>query len=490
MFNDLGERLGSILGRLRGRGLLTRSDVAIAVHSLGDALLEADVAASLVDEILEKVSSRAVGKDLLESVTPGQQVAKIVHDVLVEALGGDDPDSSSRLRLDGKPPVVILMVGLQGVGKTTTSAKLAKFLKSDARRVLLASLDMSRPAAREQLRVLGESADVKVVPEVQGEMPVDIARRAVQIGELGGYDIVVLDTAGRGQIDEALMREMSSIHGAVTPSETLLVVDSLSGQNAASMAREFSIRVPLSGLVLTRVDGDARGGAALSARHVSGVPIKFMGVGEGLDALEPFQAERIASRILGMGDVAGLVEKAQSIAQERSDAEVRRKKPAGTFDMEDFAEQLRTIRKMGGLAGILGMLPGAGGMGKMRKRMSFMGADDRSLERLVAIISSMTRGERANPKIFNASRKRRVAQGSGSSIEEVNRLLKIHRQMADSMRKSGGHGLPSLEGAPGAAGMEGMPGMPFGAGGMGMPMGRPGGSRGVTKRRGSKRKKK
>lgn len=490
MFNDLGERLGGIFERLRGRGVLTSDDVATAVRSLGDALLEADVAASLVDEILEKVSSRAVGKDLLESVTPGQQVAKIVHDVLVEALGGGAPDSSSRLHLDGKPPVVILMVGLQGVGKTTTSAKLAKFLKSDTRRVLLASLDVSRPAAREQLRVLGESADVKVVPEVHGEMPVDIARRAVQIGELGGYDVVVLDTAGRGQIDEALMREMSSIHGAVAPAETLLVVDSLSGQNAASMAREFSIRVPLSGLVLTRVDGDARGGAALSARHVSGVPIKFMGVGEGLDALEAFQAERIASRILGMGDVAGLVEKAQSVVQERSDAEVRRKKPAGTFDMEDFAEQLRAIGKMGGFGGILGMLPGVGGMGKLKKRMGDMGGDDGSLERSVVIISSMTRRERANPKIFNASRKRRVAQGSGSSIQEVNRLLKFHRQIADVMRKSGRHEFPSLEGAPGAAGMGGMPGMPFGAGGIGMPVGRPGGSRGVTKRRGSKRKKK
>ncbi|MCY4048186.1 MAG: signal recognition particle protein [Hyphomicrobiales bacterium] len=489
MFNDLGERLGGILERLRGRGVLTGDDVATAVRSLGDALLEADVAASLVDEILEKVSSRAVGKDLLESVTPGQQVAKIVHDVLVEALGGG-PDSSSRLRLDGKPPAVILMVGLQGVGKTTTSAKLAKFLKSDARRVLLASLDVSRPAAREQLRVLGESADVKVVPEMEGEMPVDIARRAVQIGELGGHDVVVLDTAGRGQIDEALMREMSSIHGAVSPSETLLVVDSLSGQNAASMAREFSMRVPLSGLILTRVDGDSRGGAALSARHVSGVPIKFMGVGEGLDALEPFQAERIASRILGMGDVAGLVEKAQSVAQERGDAEARRKKPPGTFDMEDLAEQLRAMGKMGGLGGILGMLPGAGGMGKLKKRMGGTGLDDGILERLVAIISSMTRGERSNPKIFNASRKRRVAQGSGSSIQEVNRLLKFHRQIADVMRKSGKHGFPSLEGAPGAAGMGGMPGMPFGAGGMGMPAGRPGGSRGVTKRRGSKRKKK
>ena len=492
MFNDLGEQLGSILERLRGRGVLTSDDVAAAVRSLGDALLEADVAASLVDEILEKVSSRAVGKDLLESVTPGQQVAKIVHDVLVEALGGDDPDSLSRLRLDGKLPAIILMVGLQGVGKTTTSAKLAKFLQGGDRKVLLASLDVSRPAAREQLRVLGESADIKVVPEMDGEMPVDIARRAVQMGELGGYEVVVLDTAGRGQIDEALMQEMSSIHGAVSPSDTLLVVDSLSGQNAASMAREFATRVPLSGLVLTRVDGDSRGGAALSARHVSGVPIKFMGVGEGLDALESFQADRIASRILGMGDVAGLVEKAQTVAQERGDAEAKRKKPPGVFDMEDLAEQLRAMGKMGGFGGILGMLPGMGGMGKLKKRVGEAGLDDGRLERSVAIISSMTRGERSNPKIFNASRKRRVAAGSGSSIQEVNRLLKFHRQIADVMRKSGKHGLPSLEGAPGAAGMggmPGMPGMPFGMGGAGMPMGRPGGSRGVTKRRGSKRKK-
>lgn len=484
MFNDLGKRLGGVLEQLRGRGVLTSGDVATAVQSLGDALLEADVAASLVDEILEKVSSRAVGKDLLESVTPGQQVAKIVHDTLVEVLGGDEPDSLSRLRLDGKPPAVILMVGLQGVGKTTTSAKLAKFLKGDARKVLLASLDVSRPAAREQLRVLGESEDIKVVPEMDGEMPVDIARRAVQMGELGGYEVVVLDTAGRGQIDEALMHEMSSIHGAVAPSETLLVVDSLSGQNAASMAREFSIRVPLSGLVLTRVDGDSRGGAALSARYVSGVPIKFMGVGEGLDALEPFQAARIASRILGMGDVAGLVEKAQIIAQERSDSDAKRKKPAGVFDMEDLAEQLRVMGRMGGLGGILGVLPGVGEMGKLKKRVGDAGLGDGNLERSVAIISSMTQGERANPKIFNASRKRRVAEGSGSSVQEVNRLLKFHRQIADAMRKSGKHGFPSYEGAPDVIG--GMPRVSFG---MGMPVRRPGGARGVTKRRGSKRKK-
>lgn len=488
MFSDLGERLGGIFERLRGRGVLTPDDVAAAVRSLGDALLEADVAASMVNEILGKVSDRAIGRDLLESVTPGQQVAKIVYDVLVEALGGGDPATSSRLRLDGNLPAVILMVGLQGVGKTTTSAKLAKFLKNKDRKVLLASLDASRPAAREQLRVLGESININVAPEVDGEMPVDTARRTVQMGELGGYEVVVLDTAGRGQIDETLMREMSSIHRAVMPAETLLVVDSLSGQNAASMAREFSARVQLSGLVLTRVDGDARGGAALSARHMSGVPIKFMGVGEGLDALELFQAERIASRILGMGDVAGLVEKAQSVALARSETELKRKKAAGVFDMDDLAEQLQQMGKMGGLSGILGMLPGVGGMGKLKQQLGDAGLGEERLRRSVAIISSMTRRERSNPKLFNASRKRRVAEGSGSSVQEVNRLLKFHRQIADVMRKSGGRGLPSLDGVPDAMGM----GMPAGMGGMqgmGMPVRRPGGSRGVTKRRGSKRKK-
>ena len=499
MFNDLGDRLTGIFGSLRGRGILTEADVREAARALGDALLEADVAASLVDEILDSVLQRAVGRELLQSVTPGQQVAKIVHDVLVEALAGDT--KSSALHLDGKPPAVILMVGLQGVGKTTTSAKLALHLKGEKRKVLLASLDVSRPAAREQLRVLGAAAGVAVLPEGgEGEAPEQIARRALSAGEAGGFAAVILDTAGRAQVDAISMDEMARIRQEVDPAESLLVVDAMIGQNAANMAREFARHARISGLVLTRVDGDARGGAALSARHVSGVPIKFMGVGEGLDALQPFHAERIAARILGMGDVASLVEKAESAAQTQKAARARKAKKNSGFDMDDLSVQLQQINGMGGLGGILGMLPGMGGMGKLKQRLGDVGMDEDRLRRSVAIISSMTRSERANPKLFNAGRKRRVAAGAGASIQEVNRLLKIHRQLADVVKKSGGQAFASL-GAD-AGGLEaaamlptGMAGLPsgmspfgFGAGMPGLP--RAGGMpKRASKRRGGRKKR-
>ena len=490
MFSDLGERLTGIFGRLRARGVLTQEDVAEAARALGDALLEADVAASLVDEILDAVLKRAVGRELLQSVTPGQQVAKIVHDVLVEALGGDGADAS--LHLAGAPPAAVLMVGLQGVGKTTTSAKLALHLKRQGRKVLLASLDVSRPAAREQLRILGESAGVGVLAEgAAAETPVQIARRAMRAGEAQGFAVVILDTAGRGQLDEDSMREMAQVHAAVQPAESLLVIDAMTGQSAADMARAFASRARVSGLILTRVDGDARGGAALSARHVSGVPIKFMGVGERLDALEAFDAGRIAARILGMGDVAGLVEKAEGAAEAQKAARDRKAKKSGGFDMDDLAVQLRQISGMGGLGGILGMLPRIGGMGRLKQRLGDAGLDEGRLRRSQAIIASMTRKERANPKLFNASRKRRVAAGAGASIQEVNQLLKFHRQIADVVKKSGGQALASPgEGTMAPAGMAGM-GMPSmaapGMMGMGMPgMGMPGAM--GMRRKGSKRR--
>ena len=545
MFGDLGEKLGGIFERLRGRGALTEQDVGEAIESLGEALLEADVAASLVEEICVSVQRRAIGRELLRSVTPGQQVAKITHEVLVEALqgrmdggeggGGKSSDSSragaDSLKLDGVPPAAILMVGLQGVGKTTTSGKLALHLKRQGRKVLLASLDVSRPAAREQLRVLGRSIGVAVLPEGEGESPEEIARRAMRAGKAEGCAAVILDTAGRGQLEESSMAEMRRIHQATKPTETLLVLDAMLGQSAAHMAREFAERVPLSGLILTRVDGDARGGAALSARHVSGVGIKFLGTGEKSEALEAFHAERIASRILGMGDVAALVEQAEKAAKEREAARAKQRKTG--FDMEDLGEQLRQVAGMGGLGGILGMLPGIGGIGKLKKRLAAEGGgglggmmDEGQLRRFTAIISSMTRKERANPKLFNASRKRRVAAGAGASVQEVNQLLKFYRQITDLMRKSGGFpsgkaipsalpasppemppglqglqgmalpplaegsegGMPGL-GGPGLGGMGfgGMPGL--GRAGLGMP-GLPGRgkySRG-GKRRGSKRK--
>ena len=540
MFGDLGEKLGGIFERLRGRGALTEQDVGEAIESLGEALLEADVAASLTEEICASVQRRAIGRELLRSVTPGQQVAKITHEVLVEALQGrmdgadrgDAGKAGDSLKLDGVPPAAILMVGLQGVGKTTTSGKLALHLKRQGRKVMLASLDVTRPAAREQLRVLGRSIGVEVLPEGEGETPEEIARRAMRVGKSEGCAAVILDTAGRGQLEESSMAEMRRIHQASEPAETLLVLDAMLGQSAAHMAREFAGRVPLSGLILTRVDADARGGAALSARHVSGVGIKFLGTGEKTEALEPFHAERIASRILGMGDVAALVEKAEQAAKEREAARDKQRKTG--FDMEDLGEQLRQVAGMGGLGGILGMLPGIGGIGKLKKRLAAEGTggglggmmDEGQLRRFTAIISSMTRKERANPKLFNASRKRRVAAGAGASVQEVNQLLKFYRQITDLMRKSGGiraggaipsaamasppemppglqglqgmtppplaegseGGMPGLGGA-GLGGM-GLGGMPsLGRAGLGMP-GLPGRgkySRG-GKRRGSKRK--
>ena len=462
MFDTLSDNLGSIFDRLRGRGALSEKDVDAALGEIRTALLEADVALPVARSFLDKVRPLAVGADVLKSVTPGQQVVKIVNDALVEMLGAAAP-----LSFDAVPPVVIMMVGLQGSGKTTSTAKLAKFISTqNKRKVLMASLDTQRPAAMQQLAVLGTQTDIDTLPIVDGQSPVDIAKRAVQAGKLGGFDVVMLDTAGRTNADEALMAEMAAIEKAAAPKETLLVADALTGQEAVTIAGQFASRVGLSGIVLTRADGDGRGGAALSMRHVTGVPIKFLGVGEALDKLEIFDPQRLANRILGMGDVVGLVEKAAETMDAEKAEKIAARMKKGQFTLDDMAEQLKQMQAMGGMSGVLGMMPG---MGKMKKQIGAMGMDERELLRQAAIVSSMTLAERDNPKVMNASRKRRVASGSGTSVQDVNKVLKMHRQMADMMKKLGKGGMKGLAGMLGGALGGGMPGGMGGGMGGGMP---------------------
>lgn len=430
MFESLQSRLGTVFDRLRGRGALGEADVDEALAEVRTALLEADVALPVVKDFITRVRPRAVGSEVIRSVTPGQQVVKIVHDALVETLGAEN----AALDL-GSAPAPILMVGLQGSGKTTSSAKLGMMLQTrEKKRVLMASLDVNRPAAMEQLKVLGEQAGVPTLPIVAGQMPVDIARRALASARVGGYDVLILDTAGRQHIDEALMAEVAQVKAAVSPHETLLVADSLTGQDAVNIAKSFHARVPLSGIILTRADGDARGGAALSMRHVTGAPIKFLGVGEKLDAIEAFHPERIAGRILGMGDVVSLVEKAaETLDREKAEKLAARMKK-GAFDMNDLAEQLRQMKKLGGMSGVLSMLPG---VAKVKDQLATAGLDDKLLARQEAIILSMTRGEREKPDVINGSRRKRIAAGAGVEVSDVNKLLKMHRQMSDMMKKMG-----------------------------------------------------
>ena len=479
MFDSLSDRLSGVFDRLRGRGALTEADVRAAMREVRIALLEADVALPVVREFVDKATEQAVGQQVLRSVTPGQQVVKIVHDALVEMLGADASD----LNIAVTPPAVVMMVGLQGSGKTTTTAKLARRLtKKDGKKVLMASLDVARPAAQEQLAVLGRQADVATLPIVPGQPPVEIARRAMQAAKLQGYDVLMLDTAGRLHVDQQLMDEMKAIAGVSTPDEVLLVVDALTGQDAVNVARNFSEQVSLSGVVLTRMDGDARGGAALSMRAVTGKPIKFAGVGEGIEAIEPFHPSRVAGRILGMGDVVSLVERAQETIQ-AEDAEALAKKMAkGQFDLNDLRTQLQQMQKLGGLGALAGMMPG---MKKMQNAAAANGADDKMLVRLDAMITSMTPKERAKPELMNAKRKIRVAKGSGTTVQDVNRLLKMHQEMANMMKKirkmgglgklgalfgGGGGGLGGMLGGmggpgggmPGGGGLPGLPGGPGG----------------------------
>ena len=432
MFDGLSQRLSGILDKLTRRGALSEADVGEVMREVRRALLEADVALDVVRDFIERVRGRAVGVEVLKSVTPGQMVVKIVHDELVATLGAD----ATPIDLNAAPPVAIMMVGLQGSGKTTTTAKIAKRLtERDKRKVLMASLDTRRPAAMEQLAVLGRQIGVETLPIVATQTPVQIAKRALEAGRLGGFDVVMLDTAGRTTVDEALMAEVAEVERTARPHETLLVVDSLTGQDAVNTARLFKERVNLTGVVLTRIDGDGRGGAALSMRAVTGKPIKLVGVGEKMDALEDFHPARVANRILGMGDIVSLVEKAAETIDKEKALAIAEKMRKGAFDLGDMREQLNQMLKIGGMQGVLGMLPG---IGKLKNQIAEANLDDGVIKRQIAVINSMTPKERRNPDVLKASRKKRIAAGSGVRVEDVNRLLKQHRQMADMMKAMGG----------------------------------------------------
>ena len=461
MFEALGDRLGDVFDGLSGRGAISEADVSKAMREIRVALLEADVALPVVKDFVARVREEAVGERVIKAIKPGQQIVKIVHDGLVEMLGGEAADSG--LNVKASPPAAILMAGLQGSGKTTTTAKLAKYLKArEKKKVLLASLDTRRPAAMEQLGILAGQVGVDFLPIVAGEDAVTIARRAMREGKLGGYDLVFLDTAGRTTIDDALMAEVEEVATVANLVETLLVADALTGQDAVETAARFNARLPLTGLVLTRIDGDGRGGAALSMRAVTGLPIKFLGTGEKIGDLEAFDPERLAGRILGQGDVVSLVEKAAQVVDEKEAERLARRMKKGVFDLEDLNRQLGQMEKMGGMGGLMKLMPG---MGKIKKQMDAAGGiDDKVIRRQRAIIQSMTPGERANPQLIKASRKKRIAAGAGMSVQDVNKLLKMHRQMADMMKKVSRKGLGGLMGE-----MGGMPGMPKGMSGKGMP---------------------
>jgi len=476
MFDKLSDRLGGVFDRLRGRGALNEADVLEAMREVRVALLEADVALPVVRQFIDSITEKAVGQSVLKSVTPGQQVVKIVNDGLTEMLGAEQ----SELDLAVAPPAIIMMVGLQGSGKTTTTAKIAKLLKAkEGKKILMASLDVARPAAQEQLATLGTQVEVETLPIVEGQQPVEIAKRAMQAAKLQSFDILMLDTAGRLSIDQQLMQEMQSVAKVAKPNEMLLVVDALTGQDAVNVAENFGEQVDLTGIVLTRMDGDARGGAALSMRAVTGKPIKFAGVGEKLDAIEPFNPERVAGRILGMGDVVGLVERASEIVEKDEAEKLAAKMAKGQFDMNDLRTQFRQMNQMGGIGALAGMMPG---MKKAKAAMAASNMDDRVLLRMDAIIGSMTPTERAKPALLNAKRKIRIAKGSGTTVQDVNKLIKMHKEMGNAMKrikkmggmkglaamfgggKGGGEG--DIDAALGAMG--GMPGggMPGGQGGL------------------------
>ena len=481
MFESLGDRLTTVFDRMTGRGVLSPADIDEALREVRLALLDADVALPAVKDFIAKARDLATGEDVLRAVKPSEQVVKIVHDGLVDMLGGARPEG---LNLNAAPPVVVMMAGLQGSGKTTTSGKLAARLRNfDRKRVLMASLDTRRPAAMEQLATLGRQVEVDVLPIVQGQSAPDITRRALNAARLGGFDVLILDTAGRTTLDEQMMGEAAEIARIAQPQEILLVADALTGQDAVRTAKAFHDRLPLTGMVLTRTDGDARGGAALSMRHVTGLPIKYLGAGEKLDALEVFDANRVAGRILGSGDIVALVEKAAADFDQAKAEKMARRLSKGQFDLDDLADQLRQMKKMGGMQGILGMLPG---VQKAKKQIAEAGIDDKVFDRQVAIISSMTKLERKKPDMLNASRKRRIAKGAGVEVMDLNRLLKQHRQMADAfkaMSRGGGKNMAAMAQALGMGGGA-TAGMPKGftpPGGMmgalkGSPLGGPGGA--------------
>ena len=501
MFESLSERLGGVFERLTRQGALSEADVETALREVRVALLEADVSLPVARDFVKAVKQKAMGQAVTKSVTPGQQVVKIVHDELVRVLAGEGP--ADALKIDN-PPATVLMVGLQGSGKTTTTAKLAKRLKDkNGKKVLLASLDTQRPAAMEQLAILGTQIGVDSLPIVKGESAVQIAKRAKQQAAFGGYDVLFLDTAGRLHIDEVLMDEVQAVRDIAEPRETLLVVDGLTGQDAVNVATEFNAKVGISGVVLTRMDGDGRGGAALSMRAVTGKPIRFVGLGEKMDAIDAFEPERVAGRILGMGDIVALVEKARETFEAEQAERMAKRFAKGLFNMNDLKSQLDQMLKMGGMQGVMGMLPG---MGKMARAAEEAGFDDRMLRRQIALINSMTKKERANPDLLQASRKKRIAAGAGLEVSELNRLLKQHKQMADMMKKMGKGGMmkqvakammgkggvpdlknmdpAQLEDAARAmkSGMGGMPGM-GGMGGLPRGMSLPSGLSGLMKKK-------
>lgn len=445
MFESLSDRLSGIFDGLTRRGALSESDVNAAMREVRRALIEADVSLEVVKAFVEQVKVRALGAEVTKSITPGQQVIKIVNDELVRVLG----TTAESIDLNAPAPVIIMMVGLQGSGKTTTAAKIAKRLsEKQGKKVLLASLDTRRPAAQRQLQVLAEQVGVANLDIVEGQEPVQIAKRAEVEARTGGFDVLILDTAGRTHIDDELMGEMDEIKQVSSPHEILLVVDALTGQDSINLARSFDAKVDITGIVMTRVDGDGRGGAALSMRAATGKPIKLIGTGEKMDALEEFHPSRIADRILGMGDIVALVEKASETVSIAEAQKIAKKMKKGVFDLDDLASQLRQMKKMGGMGALMGMMPG---MGKMKKAIAAANVDEKVFDHQMAIISSMTKKERASPNLLNASRRKRVAAGSGTSVQEINKLIKMHRQMADMMKKMS-------KGKGGLAGMMG--GMP------------------------------
>ncbi len=471
MFTALSDKLTGVFDRLRRAGALRESDVLEAMRDVRVALLEADVALPVVKDFIARVTEQAIGQNVIKSVQPDQMVIKIVNDALVETLGGS---ATAELNINVPPPAIILMAGLQGSGKTTTTAKLARRLARQGKRTLMASLDVYRPAAQKQLEILGTQNDIASLPIIDGQLPVDIARRAMQAAKLQGFDVLILDTAGRLHVDTALMAELAAVEQIAQPHEILLVVDSLTGQDAVNVAREFSEKMPLTGVVLTRLDGDGRGGAALSMRATTGKPIKFIGTSEKIDGLDEFNAERIAGRILGMGDVVALVQKAAETVEIDEMEKLQKRMEQGKFDLDDMRSQFSQMKKLGGMRGIMSMMPG---VGKMQKQMDASGVDDKSINRMEAIILSMTPKERSKPELINAKRKIRIAKGSGMQVQDVNKILKMHQDMATMMKKLKkmgglgglgalfGKGMPdpsALGGMMGGAMPTGMPKMPPG----------------------------
>ena len=434
MFDSLSDKLVSAFDKIRGKGSLSEGDIANAMKEVRLALIEADVALDVVKQFISDVTSEAQGQQITKSVKPDQMVFKIVQDKLTDLLGGKNTENDINL---SSPPSSIMLVGLQGSGKTTSAAKMGMMLKNSGKKVLLASLDVQRPAAMEQLQILGDQTNIDVLPIEKNQGPIEITKRSNQLAKLSGYDVVILDTAGRTSVDDELMNELSEVYSESKPSEVFLVADAMTGQEAANVAKSFKEKSNVTSIILTRADGDARGGAALSMSNITNCPIKFMGTGEKIEAFETFKAERIASRILGMGDVVSLVEKAQSEVKEEEAKDLAKKISKGTFDFNDFRKQLNQMKKMGGMQGILSLLPGAQ---KIKKQMAVGGLDDKILVRMDSMISSMTSKERVNPKILNGSRKRRIAEGSGNSVQDLNRLLKQFKQMTLMMKKMGKKG--------------------------------------------------